>query len=479
MNPSLFARITKVDEEKRLVYTRIAAEEHDKADEMLDYDSSKPHFKSWSDENFKHSDGKSYGNVRAMHGKSVAGVLKEPMTFNDTEKTIDGVIHVVDDQDWKKVLAGAYTGASIGGSYVGERKTEKSADGRDVTRYTAKPIEVSLVDSPCIPSARFFDIIKSDGKVEKREFKPEPKEVSVQGTPEQVDAFTAALGVAKFSMADALEGINLVVAKRAADVMLATIEDMKKREFNTDERKKAAESGAALPDGSFPIQNASDLENAVHAYGRAKDKSKAKAHIIARAKALGATDKLPDGWGKAMSDEMRDAIENAVVVGELVKRVSDQELPLVELADIAKTELTDAERKPLKSIDDVRAAIVAKANSKMSAANTDRLQAAHDHLVAMGASCDGDADKSHKGPLSKSSVAALEKRIAQLESQPAPHVVLRTMAKVVGDGGLPLPGATGDESWQKLTPDELAKYVRRDQSIDYEAASKFALTKAA
>lgn len=68
------------------------------------------------------------------------------------------------------------------------------------------------------------------------------------------------------------------------------------RDFNTAQRKSAAKSGAAMPDGSFPIKNTSDLKNAISAYGRAKDKAKAKSHIISRAKALKATSLLPDDW---------------------------------------------------------------------------------------------------------------------------------------------------------------------------------------
>ena len=68
------------------------------------------------------------------------------------------------------------------------------------------------------------------------------------------------------------------------------------RDFSDAKRKELAKSGAALPDGSFPIENKSDLENAVKAVGRASNPSAAKAHIKKRAKALGFTDCLPDTW---------------------------------------------------------------------------------------------------------------------------------------------------------------------------------------
>lgn len=68
------------------------------------------------------------------------------------------------------------------------------------------------------------------------------------------------------------------------------------REFTGDQRKKLAKEGKARGDGSFPIENASDLRNAIQAIGRAKNPAAAKAHIKRRAAALGLTKLLPDGW---------------------------------------------------------------------------------------------------------------------------------------------------------------------------------------
>jgi hypothetical protein len=64
--------------------------------------------------------------------------------------------------------------------------------------------------------------------------------------------------------------------------------------YDTEERKKMAEKGFALADGSFPIANLEDLKNAIMAYGRAKDQAKAAKFIAKRAKALGAEDLIPD-----------------------------------------------------------------------------------------------------------------------------------------------------------------------------------------
>ena len=69
-----------------------------------------------------------------------------------------------------------------------------------------------------------------------------------------------------------------------------------KRNYSSKQRQAMASNGEAMSDGSFPIKNKTDLENAIRAYGRAKDKPKAKAHIIARAKALGLSALIPDDW---------------------------------------------------------------------------------------------------------------------------------------------------------------------------------------
>lgn len=81
------------------------------------------------------------------------------------------------------------------------------------------------------------------------------------------------------------------------ETQMAAVQTLERaRTFNAEQRRKAAGSGAALPDGSFPIQNAQDLRNAIHAIGRAKDPAKAKAHIKKRAASLGLSSLIPDGW---------------------------------------------------------------------------------------------------------------------------------------------------------------------------------------
>jgi hypothetical protein len=73
---------------------------------------------------------------------------------------------------------------------------------------------------------------------------------------------------------------------------------LNEKEFSKEARKKMASTGAAMPDGSFPIRSKKDLENAIKAYGRAKNPAAAKKHIMSRAKTLGHSDLIPDKWKK-------------------------------------------------------------------------------------------------------------------------------------------------------------------------------------
>ena len=72
--------------------------------------------------------------------------------------------------------------------------------------------------------------------------------------------------------------------------------DFVKRKFNAETRRRMAESGNAMPDGSYPIANKKDLMNAIRSWGRGGSDPKVKAHIKRRAKALGAEDMIPENW---------------------------------------------------------------------------------------------------------------------------------------------------------------------------------------
>ena len=160
----MFIPLTKVDAETRTVYGIATGETADRSGEVCDYASTKPHYEAWSGEIAKASGGKSFGNLRAMHGKVAAGKMTA-ITFNDASKQIEIAAKVVDDNEWQKVQEGVYTGFSQGGSYA-KRWTDPVTG---LQRYTAVPSEVSLVDLPCLKEAT-FTMVKAAGVAEERRF---------------------------------------------------------------------------------------------------------------------------------------------------------------------------------------------------------------------------------------------------------------------------------------------------------------------
>ncbi len=162
----LFVPITKIDAAQRLVYGVVTAEKPDVTGEVCDYASTKPQYQKWSQGFASATEGRSLGNLRAMHSHVAAGKLVE-IAFNDEAKRIEICGKVIDDAEWQKVEEGVYTGFSQGGRYL---KRWSDPDDARLTRYTAEPLEVSLVDHPCLPDAT-FSVIKADGSTELRKFK--------------------------------------------------------------------------------------------------------------------------------------------------------------------------------------------------------------------------------------------------------------------------------------------------------------------
>jgi len=159
---NIFFPLVKVDAVKKEVWGVVTAETPDRDNEVCDYESTVPHYKALVEEMSKATDGKNIFPLRVMHGLVAAG-KGISIDFRDEQKQIYMGFKVVDDNEWKKVEEGVYTGFSQGGKYIKRWK-----DG-DLTRYTAKPVECSLVDIPCLPDAH-FDYIKLDGTVEVRKF---------------------------------------------------------------------------------------------------------------------------------------------------------------------------------------------------------------------------------------------------------------------------------------------------------------------
>lgn len=168
---------------------------------------------------------------------------------------------------------------------------------------------------------------------------------------------------------DDADGMYLAKADDAA-ALPDGVEEYLKRSFTHDQRDQAASTGAAMPDGSFPINTRADLENAIRAIGRAKDPAKAKSHIIARARALDATSILPTDWkvGKFIGGDL--VIEIARVAPRVLPDLIDNVIKVEEYeAEVAKIEDAKVRKSTMGAMTLAKTALVASAWSIVDAAS--------------------------------------------------------------------------------------------------------------
>src|SRR5258706_18789 len=171
-----------------------------------------------------------------------------------------------------------------------------------------------------------------------------------------------------------------------------------KREFSGKERQSAADSGAALPDGSFPIKTKEDVANAIQAIGRAKNPAKAKAHIKARASALGASDMLPDDWSKRLTKADVELVAERNAFAKVCKAAKD----FSDMADAMETaedasELMCAVRDAMCALDCSIQSILCDEDitDKVPSITTSYNQF-KDHIASLGLEDDADDDTSKR-----------------------------------------------------------------------------------
>lgn len=215
---AVFIPLAKADAARRLVYGSFD-ETPDRAGEIFDYASSKPNIAAWSGGIAKASDGKSFGNIRAQHGRNACGKLVD-IQFDDDLRKVGFVAKIVDDDEWRKVEEGVYTGFSPGGRYA-----KRWQDGAH-RRYTADISELSIVDVPCNPAAT-FTMVKADGAETQIGFAlAKAYEPGNDATLERAAALAAAAGraerrndfVAKARAELIAENADTALAKLASDM---------------------------------------------------------------------------------------------------------------------------------------------------------------------------------------------------------------------------------------------------------------------
>ena len=312
---SVFLPIEKVDAQSGMVWGYASTPSKDLQGEIVPLDAIKaalPDYMKWA-------------NIRTMHTNNAVGVTKEAHV--DAKGLYIGA-KIVDPVAWKKCKEQVYKGFSIGGS-----KLEKVGD---VVKALSLR-EISLVDRPANSDCR-IDVCKIAGGLA---FGGSMENQTSNETlmEKALDTFRTILGMGKIALPELAKAAPEAVPSPVESDELTADEmtelnkiladtDFEKREFSDNQRKHLASQGIALPDGSYPIANVSDLENAVKAFGRASDPEKAKAHIISRAKALNATHLLPADWPGSTKQK-----ESTIMATDLQKRFGAMHKAAIKKAD--------------------------------------------------------------------------------------------------------------------------------------------------
>lgn len=151
MKLGIYAEITKVDEEARMVYGYASTQALDSQDETVKREAIEEALPDYM----------KFANIREMHKASAVGVA-ESAELDD--KGLYLAAKVVDDSAWAKVKAGVYKGFSIGG---------KSLVKVDGIISKMRLTEISLVDRPANPEC-VIDLYKADDTEENGE--PDPSD---------------------------------------------------------------------------------------------------------------------------------------------------------------------------------------------------------------------------------------------------------------------------------------------------------------
>jgi phage head maturation protease len=132
----LYAEITKIDQDRHMVFGYASTEALDSQGEIVKREALEAALPDYM----------RFANIREMHQPSAVGVA--------TEAELDArglylAAKIVDPVAWEKVTSGVYKGFSIGGRVVARDQAQKHV----ITGVTLS--EISLVDRPANPEAVF------------------------------------------------------------------------------------------------------------------------------------------------------------------------------------------------------------------------------------------------------------------------------------------------------------------------------------
>jgi hypothetical protein len=242
---------------------------------------------------------------------------------------------IVDPVAVKKIEHGVLKGFSVGIKNPKVVMGKSDAPGGEVV--AGDVIEVSVVDRPCNPTTLFSIAAKADGAEDLALIEDakvvEKSDAEAFGLPAELyDRLAMPVKEALARLADGGATVTAETVKADAEAspqltvnvhVAAQPAAVEKADLSAAGRRKAAASGTAMEDGSYPIQTKSDLRKAIRAVGRGgADHDKIRKHIIKRAKALGLEAMVPENWQAdgSLKDANKADDEELVAKAEQVLR---------------------------------------------------------------------------------------------------------------------------------------------------------------
>lgn len=264
-------------------------------------------------------------NVREQHDSKRAVGVGVGLVKGDGDSGHMLASRIVDPVACLKVKHGVLKGYSVGIKNPRVKLGKADAPGGEVVGGDI--IEVSIVDRPCNPTT-LFELAKADGAsgelaavdgallVEKTDaasfgiaedvYEQLPDAVRTALTSlaaagaavstQAVKTDDATVAIASPSFLIKLDG-PAITPEMVQGLVDARLAELGKADTSAAGRRKAAASGAAMPDGSYPIKTKADLRKAIRAVGRGgADHDKIRKHVMTRAKALGLEAMVPTNW---------------------------------------------------------------------------------------------------------------------------------------------------------------------------------------
>ncbi|MER5694950.1 hypothetical protein ABT088_25260 [Streptomyces mirabilis] len=282
-------------------------------------------------------------NVREQHDSKRAVGVGVGLVKGDGDSGHMLASRIVDPVACLKVKHGVLKGYSVGIKNPRVKLGKADAPGGEVVGGDI--VEVSIVDRPCNPTT-LFELAKADGATGSLE--------AVEGALVVEKSDAAAFGIADAVYEQLPDAVRVALTSLAAAGAAVTTQTVKADEAVDDGspaiaspwsflikldgppvtpemiqglvderlaelgkadrsaagRRKEAASGAAMPDGSYPIKTKADLRKAIRAVGRGgTEHDKIRKHIITRAKALGLEAMVPKNWNADGSLQTADKAE--------------------------------------------------------------------------------------------------------------------------------------------------------------------------